>query len=230
MAFHINQGDPNPLELEPGMPGSFAIEVFVDGNPVEAGEIIQVKLPEGVFFPRTGEIRYMKLDAGINRPLPIESREPDGRLVRFKAETIENKPEGFYSINVQATPDAALGERSVPDGILIGNTEAELTFRITAPKPVEQVVYGVVGHDGRILSGSGFTVRKEATGTYEITPDNAFVTLPAVTATIYASGPGLSATTDWLFPDKFKIFTTIDKRFHDYSFTFMAMGEAPPQR
>ncbi|GHG51758.1 hypothetical protein [Streptomyces griseocarneus] len=128
MAFHIAQGSPNPLALAPGGNASFTIEVYVDGDPVEPGEIIQVKLPEGLVFPLTGEVRYMQLDAGINQLMPIESRDPDGRLVRFKAGAIGNQPEGFYSVNVQALATAAPGDRTVPDGLTIGTTTAQLSF------------------------------------------------------------------------------------------------------
>ncbi|MBZ6474034.1 hypothetical protein, partial [Streptomyces griseocarneus] len=65
---------------------------------------------------------------GINQLMPIESRDPDGRLVRFKAGAIGNQPEGFYSVNVQALATAAPGDRTVPDGLTIGTTTAQLSF------------------------------------------------------------------------------------------------------
>ncbi|KAK1177940.1 hypothetical protein B7755_007110 [Streptomyces sp. NBS 14/10] len=184
MAFHINQGSPNPLSLEPGANASFTIEVYVDGDPVDPGEIIQVKLPEGLFFPPTGEIRYMKLDEGINQPLSIESREGDGSLVRFKAEAIGIQPGGFYSVNVQTRPNAAPGDRTIPDGLTIGTTTAQLSFRISAPQPVEQRVYGIVASDGS-AQGSGFTSRRVEGrfSNYEITFTNPFVSPPVVVAT-----------------------------------------------
>ncbi|MCQ8772052.1 hypothetical protein [Streptomyces telluris] len=230
MAFHINQGNPNPQILKPGDTDSITIEMYVDGNPVGPGEIIQVKLPDGVIFPATGEIRYMQLDAGINRPLPVESREPDGSIVRFKAEAIGNKPEGFYSVNVQALPNATPGDRTVADGIAIGGTPSPLSIRIGAARPVEQRAYGVVSADGRASSGRGFQVARVGAGDYRITFTNPFVAPPAVTATVYGLGLLLdNAHVDLIEPGSVRIVTgDSNGAFADRPFSFIAVGEAPP--
>ncbi|KAK1177942.1 hypothetical protein B7755_007120 [Streptomyces sp. NBS 14/10] len=231
MAFHINQGSPNPLSLEPGANASFTIEVYVDGNPVEPGEIIQVKLPEGLVFPPTGEIRYMNLDSGINEQLSIESREPDGRLVRFKAKEISNQPVGFYSVNVQTAATTTPGDRTIPDGLTIGTTTAPLSFRISPPQPVDQRVYGIVHGDGTVYSGSGFTARKMETGAYEITFLKAFTSVPAVVATAFhVSGSLLeNAVVRTIGVSKARIDTGNSAgQPADQWFTFMAAGLTKP--
>ncbi|WP_058041394.1 hypothetical protein [Streptomyces roseifaciens] len=230
MAFHINQGNPIPQVLQPGANASFAIEVYVDGNPVGPGEIIQVKLPEGLVFPPTGEIRYMNLDSGINRPLPIESRDPDGRLVRFKAEAIGNKPEGFYSVNVQALPNAAPGDRTLPDGLAIGATASKLSFRISAPQPVEQRVYGTVSAAGGVVSGTGFTSVRSATSTFTITFAKAFTSPPAVVATA-AVGSATAIVTVASIGTNAAVIYTADPggTWKPVPFSFIAMGPAAPK-
>ncbi|MFI9201377.1 hypothetical protein [Streptomyces sp. NPDC053048] len=229
MSFHINQGSPSPQILEPGANSSFTIEVYVDGNPVEPGEIIQVKLPEGLVFPPTGEIRFMNLDAGINKPLPIESRDPDGRLVRFKAEAIGNKPEGFYSVNVQALPNATPGDRTVPDGLSIGATSAKLSFRISAPQPVEQRVYGTVGANGNRVSGSGFTSARSATSTFTITFAKPFTSPPVVVATAAVGSATAIVTVASTSTNSAVIFTAgTSGTWSPLQFSFMAAGLTAP--
>ncbi|MCQ8772051.1 hypothetical protein [Streptomyces telluris] len=233
MAFHITQGNPIPQVLQPGANASFAIEVYVDGNPVGPGEIIQVKLPDGLVFPPTGEIRYMNLDSGINRPLPIESRDPDGRLVRFKAEAIGNKPEGFYSVNVQALPNAAPGDRTVTDGLTIGATAAKLSFRVGAAQPVEQRVYGIVGADGAVVVGSGFTVKltpnSTSTSIFTITFAKPFTTAPVVVATATQASPSVSVTIGGVTPNTVTICTASPVgTWKPLPFHFIAMGPAQP--
>ncbi|GHG51748.1 hypothetical protein [Streptomyces griseocarneus] len=231
MAFHIAQGTPNPLALEPGANASFAIEVFVDGDPVGPGEIIQVKLPEGLVFPLTGEIRYMNLDAGINQLLTVESREPDGRLVRFKAEAIGNQPEGFYSVNVQAAADATPGDHTTPDGLTIGLTTAPLNFRVGPPQPVEHKVYGTVRGDGTVVFGSGFTARRKETGWYEITLTDRFMSAPAKTATVHDTSWGQVVVTDIAGQaNLFHVYIRdLAGQMANRQFSFIAMGLATPQ-
>ncbi|MCC3778441.1 hypothetical protein [Streptomyces sp. UNOB3_S3] len=229
MAFHINQGNPNPLILEPGANASFTIEVYVDGNPVEPGEIIQVKLPEGLVFPPTGEIRFINLDSGINRPLPIESRDPDGRLVRFKAEAIGNKPEGFYSVNVLAAATAAPGDRTVPDGLTIGATSAKLSFRVSAPQPVERRVYGTVAASGAVVSGTGFTSVRSATSTFTITFARPFTSPPSVVATAAVGLATPIVTVHSVSTTAAVIFTANPGgTWSPQPFHFIAMGLAAP--
>ncbi|MEX2985970.1 hypothetical protein [Streptomyces sp. C36] len=229
MAFHIAQGNPNPQVLQPGANASFAIEVYVDGDPVGPGEIIQVKLPDGLVFPPTGEIRYMNLDSGINRPLPIESRDPNGRLVRFKAEAIGNKPEGFYSVNVQALPNATPGDRTVTDGLIIGATTSKLSFRVSAPQPVERRVYGTIGANANIISGSGFTAVWGGTSTFTITFTKAFTSPPVVvatsaqgSATAIVTVAGVSTTTATIYT------ASTSGTWGRLPFHFIAMGLAAP--
>ncbi|MEH6379866.1 hypothetical protein V7793_36865 [Streptomyces sp. KLMMK] len=229
MAFHITQGSPNPQVLEPGTNASFAIEVYVDGDPVGPGEIIQVKLPEGLVFPPTGEIRFMNLDAGINRPLPIESRDPDGRLVRFKAETIGNKPEGFYSVNVQAAAAAAPGDRTVPDGLSIGATTSKLSFRISAPQPVEKRVYGTVTAAGGVGAGSGFRSVRSATSTYTITFAKPFTSPPVVVATAAQGSATAIVTVAGVSLTSAVVYTaSTSGTYAPLPFHFIAMGPAAP--
>jgi hypothetical protein len=229
MAFHIQQGHPTPQTLEPGANGSFTIEVFVDGNPVDPGEIIQVRLPEDVVFPPTGEIRYMKIDQGINELLPIESRDPDGRLVRFKAKAIGNQPEGFYSVNVQAHPNPELDEWTVLDGLSIGTTSSKLSFRISPPQPVEQKVYGYVEADGTVISGSDFTVIRSQASTYTVTFTNPFSSLPTVLATVQVAGPLANVTVHSLTTCRALITTSNADTYVPMRFSFMAMGPAAPK-
>ncbi|MET9415372.1 hypothetical protein ABZY03_14545 [Streptomyces klenkii] len=145
-----------------------------------------MKLPQGLAFPLTGEVRYMKLATGINKPLTVVSRDSDGRLVRFLAEEITKSPDGaFYSVNVQAGTDAQVGDLTVPDGIAIGGVTAKLNFRVGEPQPVERRVYGVVDAQGNVKSGSGFTAQKVGTGTFEITFTVPFRSLPAVVGNIW---------------------------------------------
>ncbi|MFF4159763.1 hypothetical protein [Streptomyces sp. NPDC001678] len=230
MAFHITQGNPNPLILQPGTNASFTIEVYVDGNPVEPGEIIQVKLPEGLVFPPTGEIRFINLDSGINRPLPIESRDPDGRLVRFKAEGIGNKPEGFYSVNVLAAASAAPGDRTVTDGLTIGATSAKLSFRISAPQPVEQRVYGTVAANGGVISGSGFTARHSATSTFTITFAKPFTSPPVVVASAALGSASAIVTVASVSTTAAVIYTaSTSGTWGALPFHFIAMGPTAPK-
>ncbi|MEU1814546.1 hypothetical protein ABZ543_05050 [Streptomyces roseifaciens] len=228
MAFHITQGSPTPLILEPGANASFAIEVYADGNPVPAGEIVQVKLPEGLVFPPTGEIRYMKPEEGVNRPLPIESRDPDGRLVRFKAEAIGNKPEGFYSVNVQAAATAAPGDRTVPDGLSIGAATSKLSFRISAPQPVEKRVYGTVTAAGGVGAGSGFTSVRSATSTFTITFTKPFTSPPVVVATAAQGSATAIVTVAGVSATSAVIYTAEPSNtWKPLPFHFIAMGLAP---
>ncbi|GHG49280.1 hypothetical protein [Streptomyces griseocarneus] len=233
MAFHIAQGTPNPQVLQPGANASFAIEVYVDGDPVGPGEIIQVKLPEGLVFPPTGEIRFMNLDAGINRPLPIESRDPDGRLVRFKAEAIGNKPEGFYSVNVQALPTAAPGDRTVPDGLAIGATTSKLSFRVSAPQPpqpVEHRVYGTIGANANIIAGSGFTATWGGTSTFTITFAKAFTSPPVVVATAALGSATAIVTVAGVSTTTATIYTaSTSGTWGRLPFHFIAMGSTAPK-
>ncbi|MDT0451076.1 hypothetical protein [Streptomyces hesseae] len=229
MAFHIAQGSPNPQVLLPGANSSFTVEVYVDGDPVGPGEIIQVKLPEGLVFPPTGEIRYMKLDEGINRPMAIESRDPGGRLVRFKADAIGNKPDGFYSVNVQAAATAAPGDRTVPDGLTIGVTAAKLSFRIGAPQSVEHKVYGTVDANGNVLSGDGFVVRPGLTGTYMIAFTKAFVSRPTVLATLWKGGERGAISVESAETGLFTVRTATNGAWTPLGFSFMAMGPAAPK-
>lgn len=230
MAFHITQGNPNPLILQPGTNASFTIEVYVDGTPVGPGEIIQVKLPDGLVFPPTGEIRFINLDTGVNRPLPIESRDPDGRLVRFKAEGIGNKPEGFYSVNVQALPNAAPGDRTVTDGLTIGATSAKLGFRVGAPQPVEQRVYGIVGPSGAITVGSGFTCVRSGTSTFTITFAKPFTTAPVVVATATTGSATSIVTLGGVTSTAVTICTaSTSGTFAPLPFHFIAIGLTTPK-
>ncbi|MEU8579532.1 hypothetical protein [Streptomyces abikoensis] len=230
MAFHITQGNPTPLILQPGTNASFTIEVYVDGNPVGPGEIIQVKLPEGLVFPPTGEIRFINLDSGVNRPLPIESRDPDGRLVRFKAEGIGNKPEGFYSVNVLAAATAAPGDRTVTDGLTIGATSAKLSFRVSAPQPVERRVYGTIGANANIISGSGFTAVWGGTSTFTITFTRPFTSPPVVVATAAQGSATAIVTVASVSTTTAVIYTaSTSGTWGRLPFHFIAMGLAAPQ-
>ncbi|MFI0909662.1 hypothetical protein [Streptomyces abikoensis] len=230
MAFHIAQGSPNPQILKPGDNSSFTIEVYVDGDPVGPGEIIQVKLPEGLVFPPTGEIRYMKLDEGVNRPMPIESRDPNGRLVRFKADAIGNKPEGFYSVNVQAAPTATPGDHTVPDGLTIGVTAAKLSFRVSAPEPVEQRVYGSVGANGAVVSGTGFTSARSATSTFTITFAKPFTSPPVVVASAATGSATAVVTVASVSTTAAVIFTANPSgTWFPLPFHFIAMGLTAPK-
>ncbi|MFG2177230.1 hypothetical protein ACGFLS_00650 [Streptomyces abikoensis] len=230
MAFHIAQGSPNPQILKPGDNSSFTVEVYVDGDPVGPGEIIQVKLPEGLVFPPTGEIRYMKLDEGINRPMPIESRDPNGRLVRFKADAIGNKPEGFYSVNVQAAPTATPGDHTVPDGLTIGVTAAKLSFRVSVPEPVDQRVYGTVGANGAKISGSGFTSQFVGGATFKIIFANAFTSPPAVVVSATLGSASAIVTVNSISKTEAVIFTASPVgTWKPVPFSFIAMGPTAPQ-
>ncbi len=203
--------------------------MYVDGNPVGPGEIIQVKLPDGLVFPPTGEIRYMNLDSGINRPLPIESREPDGRLVRFKAEAIGNKPEGFYSVNVQALANAAPGDRTVTDGLAIGATTSKLSFRVSAPQPVERRVYGTVTAAGGVGSGSGFTSVRSQTSTYTITFAKPFASPPVVVAAAAQGSPTAIVTVAGVSQSSAVVYTaSTSGTYAPLPFHFIAMGLAAP--
>ncbi|MEU3353887.1 hypothetical protein [Streptomyces sp. NPDC037389] len=229
MAFHIAQGSPNPQVLLPGANSSFTVEVYVDGDPVGPGEIIQVKLPEGLVFPPTGEIRFMKLDEGINRPMAIESRDPDGRLVRFKADAIGNKPDGFYSVNVQAAATAAPGDRTVPDGLTIGVTSSKLSFRISAPQPVERRIYGTVAASGAVSTGTGFTSVRSATSTFTITFAKPFTSVPVVVATAAVGSATPIVTVNSVSPTTAVIFTANPGgTWSPQPFHFIAMGLAAP--
>jgi hypothetical protein len=46
------------------------------------------------------------------------------------------------------------------------------------------IVSGVIGANGAVIAGNGFTVNRASAGTYDITFDTRFGSLPAVVATI----------------------------------------------
>ncbi|AZQ74333.1 hypothetical protein EKH77_26745 [Streptomyces luteoverticillatus] len=231
MAFHITQGNPNPLTLAPGANASFTIEVFVDGLPVGPGETIRVKLPQGLTFPPGGQVRYMKIDEGINEQLMDVSRELDGSLVRFKAKAIGNQPAGFYSVNVQALPDAAAGPRTGPDGLVIGTTTAALNFHIGAqqpPRPVERRVHGTVDANRNIISGDGFVVKPGLTGVHRVVFTEAFVSPPTVLATLRKGGERGTLSVESVDTGMFDVRTATNGVWTSLGFSFMAVGLAAP--
>ncbi|MCQ8773559.1 hypothetical protein [Streptomyces telluris] len=227
MAFIITQGSPNPLVLPPGGHASFTIEVKVDAGSVGAGETIRVKLPAGLFFPPTGQIRY--ISGGSVEVLPVESLEDGGRLVRFKAKAIGIQPQGFYSINVQALPNAAEGDRIQPDGLTIGaTTTAPLSFRVGPPQPVEHKVYGTVDANGNVLSGDGFTVGPGLTGAYKIIFAKLFASRPTVLATLLKGGERGAVSVESVNTGLFVVQTTTNGAPAPLGFSFIAIGLAAP--
>ncbi|MEV4741977.1 hypothetical protein [Streptomyces sp. NPDC049555] len=225
MAFHISQGHPNPLVLARDETKSFTIEVYAD-TPVGPGETIRVKLPEGLIFPSTGQVRYIR--GGVNEGVDGLSREDGGRLVRFKAKAIGTQPEGFYSVNVQALPNAE-DRPPLPDGLTIGaSTTAQLSFRISPPQPVEHTVHGTVDANRNILSGVGFTVMPGLTGVCRIIFTKAFVSPPTVVATLRNGGERGTISVETVDTGLFTVRTATNGAWAPLGFSFVAIGVAAP--
>jgi hypothetical protein len=237
MAFTISQRQPVPYILEPEGTGSFTIDVGADVPISGQTEWIAVKFPAETAFPSPGgEVRYIAANGTVNNLLTPQW-DPANRLLRFQHELHlhDGTPaqNGFYSISVQAQPNAEPDEWTALDGLSIGTTTANLTFRISPPQPVEQKVYGLVhgASNSSIISGSGFTLRRRSVGTYEITFNNAFAMPPAVTVTAYSSGDNVlhNAKLNWVEAKKFGVCTGhINGTLLDLYFSFIAIGLAPP--
>lgn len=226
MAFHITQGSPNPLVLEPGANASFTIEVKVDAGSVGAGETIRVKLPDGLVFPPTGQISY--ISGGSVEILPVESLEDGGRLVRFKAKAIGTVLDGFYSVNVQALPTAT-GDRTAPDGLTIGaTTTAQLSFRIGPPPPVEHKVHGTVDANRNVLSGDGFIVRPGLEGVHRIVFTKPFASPPTVLATLRKGGERGAVSVETVTASLFDVRTATNGAWTPLGFSFIAIGLTAP--
>ncbi|MET9415373.1 hypothetical protein ABZY03_14550 [Streptomyces klenkii] len=136
MAFTIRQGHV-PEDFYPGDTASFTIDVHADVPVSGQNEWIVVRFPEGTAFPQPGgEIRYIADNGGVNIPLQGQW-DPVGRVLRFESTLHLNDgtPEanGFYSVNVQALPDAKPGISSLDNGLEIATQTAPVEFEIVDP-------------------------------------------------------------------------------------------------
>ncbi|MEU8581939.1 hypothetical protein [Streptomyces abikoensis] len=227
MTFIITQGSPNPLVLAPGAIASFTIEVKVDAGSVSAGETIRVKLPAGLFFPPSGQIRY--ISGGSVEVLTVEGLEDNGRLVRFKAKAIGTQLQGFYSINVQAEANAAPGDHPRADGLTIGAaTTAPLSFRVGPPQPVERKVHGTVDANRNVLSGNGFSVWPGLPGSYKIIFTEVFASPPTVLATLRKGGERGTISVETVDTGLFVVQTAVNGAWAPLGFSFIAIGLGAP--
>ena len=96
---------------------------------------------------------------------------------------------------------------------------------ITADESGLRIVRGVLDSSAKILSGSGFTAKRTATGKFEITLDTPFVDVPAVTASVNAGGGYMVAVPD-VKEGSFNVFTkNADNDYDSHSFSFIAVGK-----
>ncbi|NEP33111.1 hypothetical protein [Moorena sp. SIO3B2] len=89
-------------------------------------------------------------------------------------------------------------------------------------------IFGVVGANGSIVSGKGFTVDKNRGGIYIIRFDKPFAEIPGVTCTIYGHSWMsfmMSISVVDITPDYFVCQTSTPDRPEDSGFSFIAVGE-----
>ncbi|MFI9201381.1 hypothetical protein [Streptomyces sp. NPDC053048] len=114
-------------------------DVVINGQK----EWIATRLPDGITFPEGGVVRYIADGAKINDVLPA-TWDPGSRQLRFQSELHLNdstpRQNGFYSIDVQALPDAAPGLRKLEDAIEIAGVKAGVEFEIVSPRPPESLI------------------------------------------------------------------------------------------
>lgn len=90
-------------------------------------------------------------------------------------------------------------------------------------------IYGTVSSDGKKISGSGFSVNKQTTGTYLIDFNDNFSEIPAIVGsqTGFGEGEGPTDVIDFPFLQKGSATAiTGDGRFNlsDRQFSFIAIG------
>ena len=97
----------------------------------------------------------------------------------------------------------------------------------------ERTMWGVIGPDGKIISGTGFKVDHSNTGTYTILFEEPFHVIPAISATqifpndVSSQGGDTrdNAVLVGIINDRFRVKTGGgDGRAADRHFTFVAMG------
>ena len=119
-----------------------------------------------------------------------------------------------------------------------GDVQIGAAFAARAAQPL-RMVCGVVAPDGKMLSGTEFSVRIADTGLYEIQFNPPFASVPAASATqIFPNvnpkaGPtderGSSSQSDfaniaYLSPDRMRVKTTVPGNFANRAFSFIAIG------
>ncbi|MEV4742685.1 hypothetical protein [Streptomyces sp. NPDC049555] len=132
-----------PHTLQPGGKGTFTIDVASDVVISGQREWIAVTFPDGVTFPEGGVVRYIADGTKINDVLQF-TWDPHSRQLRFQSELHLNdgtrRQNGFYSIDVQARPDAAPGLRKLANAIEIAGVKADVEFEIVSPRPAENLI------------------------------------------------------------------------------------------